>query len=1040
MNLQRVNRLKNTSRRNHRHSTQLFSTRWSKLERAIRNRGSLEEITRLLDRGAPTANRSGSQNALAIAVSHGRGDIVPLLLDRGANINMVDCDHGTALIAAIDERYKDIVLLLLDRGADINVVARSKHGTALAAAASWRYQSLSMLPPDVFLVNEYGTAKAKTTSWRNDAVSLLLDRGADINAVNGEYGTALTSAVISQNMDSMLLLIDRGADVNIVVGGQYGTALTAAVLEGSMDALSLLLDRGADLNMVVGKYGTALTTAIIHGKMCSALLLLGRGADVNVVVGGKYGTTLVAAVLKRSTENIPLLLDRGADINALGGEYGSALGAAAFGQRRDVISLLLDRGADVNLVVGTLGTVLGQAIYTGSTDTALLLLEYGADIMHVGGSYSAASGMYPSALDAAHSEGSRANPALIELLTTKQNERTKHYQPTNADTDPVNDVMSRPPFPMPYHSNPALYTNQHKGTFSSSSRSSFDILSIPLCASGNITPEQADVPCQELNGEVLWRSLVALVGLHEDKTQARRHWIQKDVQYFAVCNFDFGFAYAAVRIAWKHFNEHDVDCSKISVQRGQWHKHARMLDEARSKAIEVYSSSGQVQQEVITLPYSIMPRRLWDLKSNRVIDFRILHAAQPTIETRPGFWAVTHSWTSDMSPVWTSINQHQWPVPLPKDISLEYLRSELLTLGAEYVWIDVLCLRQQSEDNYLEQLRQEEWKVDVPTIGNIYRAAKNIVRYFNGLGVCFSNKDWDSPRHWLQRAWTLQEIAAENTTINGGTSQDRGKVFLNCRGEVSGKVINLRSAIRPVIQLAAQVDSQHGCEVYELAQEMARRHASQPVDKLSGLFYLLRTTKLPCYDQEKTSEDFWGQCFHLLPAERKAEILLNFPYRGSDKQWFPTWAQVLAWPVRDPECDHARSESLPRLGTISGEMSFFIRNIWTIPDVVLIKTDNPGEYQVKTNNWHFGFYLPYLEQEPIDIQGLPVFTLAIADLGHAHNWVVCKAIDECQWVGADIDLGVAEFKILKKVGVIRTDSSSALLVGGLLQKQDCLFV
>ena len=73
---------------------------------------------------------------------------------------------------------------------------------------------------------------------------------------------------------------------------------------------------------------------------------------------------------------------------------------------------------------------------------------------------------------------------------------------------------------------------------------------------------------------------------------------------------------------------------------------------------------------------------------------------------------------------------------------MESLRSELLTFGAEYIWIDVLCLRQKSEVDHLEKLRVEEWKLDVPTIGNVYRAAANIVRYFNGLGVRFSNQDW----------------------------------------------------------------------------------------------------------------------------------------------------------------------------------------------------------------------------------------------------------------------------------------------------------
>ena len=258
----------------------------------------------------------------------------------------------------------------------------------------------------------------------------------------------------------------------------------------------------------------------------------------------------------------------------------------------------------------------------------------------------------------------------------------------------------------------------------------------------------------------------------------------------------------------------------------------------------------------------------------------------------------------------------------------------------------------------------------------------------------------------------------------------------------------MRDAINPVIKLAAQVDSPHGCEVYELVREMSRRHASQSVDKISGLFYLLRTTKLPCYDEKMTSDDFWRHCFHLLPVERKAEILFDFPYRGSDKQWFPTWAQMLDWPERDPSLHQMRSQSSRGLmGDVPGESSFFVCNLWTIPHVVLDETENSDEYEVSIGDRQFSFYQPYLSQKPISIQGRPELTLAIAiaDFGHAHNWVVCEAI-EGKRVGRDIGLvGVAEVHVLKKVGVIRTDDCSELLVGRenglpLLQKMDCLFI
>ena len=1034
---------------------------------AAASKGATKTVSLLLDRRADVNMVGGMYGtALAAAAFHGATDTVSLLLDRRANVNMVGGEYGTALAAAAYNGATDTVSLLLDRGADVNKVG-GVYGTALAAAAFKGFRDpVSNTRADVNIV-----------AGATDTVSMLLDRGANINMVGGVYGTALAAAAFQGATDTVLLLLDRGANVNMV-GGEYGTALAAAAFKEATKTVSLLLDRGADVNMVGGEYGTALVAAAFKGATDTVLLLLDRGADVNMV--GEHGTALAAAAgatdaqlllgadvsvlsgeygdamaLALGTVNtVLLLLDRGADVNMVGGEYGTALAAAAFKGAKNKVSLLLDRGgadgeygtalaaaisreqwnmvsmlinhgADINLVIDSRGTVLGRAIYEGSEEITSLLLERGADVTHVGGSYPTSSGVYPSALDVAHSEGSRADPTLLMLLTTETSKRNGSI--TNASL--ANNEISRPPFPMPYTR--PYSTFHHRGTLPPGKTSE------PYVSS-NISPEQADVQV----GEVHLHSLAALVGLHEDTIQAKCQWIQNDIRYFVACNYDFGLAYAAARVAWVHFNEPSVDCNVISVSRGRWHKHAQRLDDARSKAIEIGS---QAQQELIASPYSIMPRRLWDLISNRVVNFRMLHASQSTNEATPTFWAVTHSWTADMSLVWTSINQHQWPVPIPKDTSLESLRSELLTLGAEYVWIDVLCLRQENKaDHHLEKLRVEEWKLDVPTIGNVYRTAANIVRYFNGLGVRFCDKHWDGPRHWLQRAWTLQEIANENTTINGGIPRDEGEVFLNSSGEVLGKdqvrkVIKLRSALRPVLQLAAQLDDPYGCDLYELVQEMSRRHATQPLDKLAGLFYLLRTSKLPCYDAKKTSEDVWKQFFYLLPPQQKAQVLFHFPYRASEDQWFPTWAQVLDWPVRDPEYDHIRSWITP--WTIPGEVPLFINDIWTISDATLIKAKKPSEYKVEIKSSLFGFYQPYLSQKPIDIEDNPVFTLAAKHLGHAHNWLVCIATEKYQWAGADVDLGVTEYKILKKVGILRTDTSSELLVRGLVQQSvDCLFI
>ncbi|KAK0224254.1 hypothetical protein IW262DRAFT_1269711, partial [Armillaria fumosa] len=153
------------------------------------------------------------------------------------------------------------------------------------------------------------------------------------------------------------------------------------------------------------------------------------------------------------------------------------------------------------------------------------------------------------------------------------------------------------------------------------------------------------------------------------------------------------------------------------------------------------------------------PQHVWDLYSNRVI---------PWCVARPRLWAISHAWMDKSSheDVQTAINGHQWPVPIPEDTSLERIRIEMLNLGAEYVWLDVLCLRQ--DGGLMKDLHMGEWKVDVPTIGSVSAGADKVVCYLCGLGRSWTSKLPCSEDDWFKRAWTLQEIS-EHLIIGGDT-------------------------------------------------------------------------------------------------------------------------------------------------------------------------------------------------------------------------------------------------------------------------------
>ena len=142
-----------------------------------------------------------------------------------------------------------------------------------------------------------------------------------------------------------------------------------------------------------------------------------------------------------------------------------------------------------------------------------------------------------------------------------------------------------------------------------------------------------------------------------------------------------------------------------------------------------------------------------------------------------------------------------------------------------------------------------------------------------------------------------------------------------------------------------------------------------------------------------SSEDFWRKCFHLLPVERKVEILFDFPYRGTDGQWFPTWAQVLDWPKRNPEYDHMRSKSSPDI------MRNKRHSLLAISGQSLMPFSMKRTTLVNTNLMDCSIFMyPTLSQQPIDItRSAYIYTCRHWILDFAYNWVVCKAIEKRAW-------------------------------------------
>ncbi|KAK0479151.1 hypothetical protein IW261DRAFT_1365401, partial [Armillaria novae-zelandiae] len=274
----------------------------------------------------------------------------------------------------------------------------------------------------------------------------------------------------------------------------------------------------------------------------------------------------------------------------------------------------------------------------------------------------------------------------------------------------------------------------------------------------------------------------------------------------------------------------------------------------------------------ITRP-DVPPRRVWDLCANRVVPYGVVDRASEV-------HGISHAWVDekDRMNMMTLINGEEWPVPMPKDANLNLIRIEMLNHGAQYAWLDVLCLRQKGGKG--EYLRLEEWKLDVPTIGFVYSDTARVVCYFNGLGrpLHLTSDYFKSERCWFRRAWTLQEISID-PIIGGETGDDVAE------DEVQKKFDEQLLRLRHI---------RHRRFVLQLASEMQNRVSSGPLDKVAGLAYLLNPPCIPIYDAKMSDADAWEVLMDVMLHFSLAELFFYFPEPGNGrKYWRPSWPQIL---------------------------------------------------------------------------------------------------------------------------------------------------
>ncbi|KAK5165802.1 uncharacterized protein LTR77_008725 [Saxophila tyrrhenica] len=318
----------------------------------------------LLEKGADLSKAPG---VLELATSINSLPAVRILLDHNVDLGAKKDGIFTPLCTAIRDNHENLVEILLAAGADPNL--KASEYPAFKCITHHRPHLLPRLvAAGAKLDSPKGIIETAVAHNEKECLLFLLEQGVDVNARGASGNTGLTTAIKNDRIHLLDILLSYGADPG-VRGQEWPIALAVK----NPKILAKLLPRIAQSKIIKG----ALEMAVVADQLESVKLLIAKGVSVEEKNGGVFSPLTTSIREDRKAIFRYLIDEAGADPNSPG-EHLPIIKSIRRHRENDLsyIEHLITKGADINLMYRGWNAVL-QAVDNGDTQILKLLAQRG---------------------------------------------------------------------------------------------------------------------------------------------------------------------------------------------------------------------------------------------------------------------------------------------------------------------------------------------------------------------------------------------------------------------------------------------------------------------------------------------------------------------------------------------------------------------------------------------------------------------------------------------------------------------------------------